>query len=106
MKVKVLSPFSSRFNPKAIYEKDSVYDFPEARAKELIAGGFAEESKEKAETISIFEKEYDKKVVVDALKVVGENVVWNIKEETLIAKISALDEDKKNVLKTTLGITS
>ena len=46
MKIKVLNSFPSQFNPKAIYEKDSVYDFPEARAKELIVGGFAEEAKE------------------------------------------------------------
>jgi hypothetical protein len=43
MRIIVLSPFSSQFNPKVAYEKGQVYDFPEARAKELIAGGFAED---------------------------------------------------------------
>lgn len=49
MKIKILVPFSSQFNPKVVYEKDSVYDFPEARAKELIAAGSAEEAQEETE---------------------------------------------------------
>lgn len=59
MKIQVLNPFSSQFNPKVVYEKDSVYDFPEARAKELIAGGFAEESPEESKG-----KKADKKAIM------------------------------------------
>lgn len=49
MRIKVLNQFCSQFNTKVIYEKDDLYDFPEARAKELIDGGFAEEAKEESE---------------------------------------------------------
>ena len=55
-------------------------------------------------TLSLFGNEFDKKNVVDALKAIGEKGTMNMKEETLIANVTALDEEKTKALKSALGI--
>ncbi|WP_455590867.1 hypothetical protein [Bacteroides sp.] len=54
--------------------------------------------------ISLFEKEFEKKELVEALKSIGEKGAMNMKEETLIANVTALDEEKTLALKKALGI--
>lgn len=54
--------------------------------------------------ISLFEKEFDKKELVEALKSIGEKGAMNMKEETLLANVTALDEEKTLALKKALGI--
>lgn len=61
-----------------------------------------EEKKE--EKISLFEKEFEKKVLVDALKAIGEKAAMNMKGETLMANVATLDKETIAKLKEALGI--
>ena len=54
--------------------------------------------------ISLFEMEFEKKNLVEALKSIGEKVTGNMKEETLLAKVAELDEELTAKLKEALGI--
>ena len=54
--------------------------------------------------ISLFEKEFEKKTLIDALKSIGAQASGNMKEETLLAKVSELDEESTAKLKEALGI--
>lgn len=54
--------------------------------------------------ISLFDKEFEKKVLIDALKSIGAQASGNMKEETLLAKITKLDEESTAKLKEALGI--
>ncbi|UVP50675.1 hypothetical protein NXW88_24395 [Bacteroides cellulosilyticus] len=60
--------------------------------------------KRKREKISLFEKEFEKKTLVDALKAIGDKAAMNMKGETLIANVAALDEVTIAKLKEALGI--
>ena len=51
--------------------------------------------------ISLFEKEFEKKTLVDALKSIGVQASGNMKEETQVAE---LDEESTAKLKEALGI--
>ena len=50
--------------------------------------------------ISLFEKEF----LIDALKSIGAQASGNMKEETLLAKVTELDEESTAKLKEALGI--
>lgn len=54
--------------------------------------------------ISLFEKEFEKKALIDALKSIGAQASGNMKEETLLAKVAELDEESTAKLKEALGI--
>ena len=53
--------------------------------------------------ISLFEKEFEKKALVDALKAIGIQASGNMKEETLLAKVAELDEETTAKLKEALN---
>ena len=108
MKVKVISIFRDKFT-KQLYNPGGVLDFEdEARVADLESRKLVERvevPKEKKEgKISLFEKEFEKKELVEALKSIGEKGNMNMKEETLIANVTALDEEKTSALKKALGI--
>ena len=54
--------------------------------------------------ISLFEKEFEKKVLVDALKGIGVQVTGNMGGKTLLDKVAELDEEANAKLKIALGI--
>ena len=108
MKVKVTEVFRDKFNGK-YYEPGQVLEIEdEARIEDLVSRKLAERivvPEEKNEVkISLFEKEFDKKELVEALKSIGEKGAMNMKEETLLANVTALDEEKTSALKKALGI--
>lgn len=114
MKVKVLKIFRDKFT-KELYSVGVELDIEdEDRVEDLTSRGLVEATKEKIADegktgtepvlITLFEKEFEKKAVIKALKDIGETAAWNIKDENLIANITALDEDKTDALKTALGI--
>lgn len=108
MKVKVIKIFRDKYNGK-YYEPGQVLEIEdEARVADLESRKLAERMEvpeEKKEVkISLFEKEFDKKAVVEALKSIGEKGTMNMKEETLLANVATLDEEKTSALKEALGI--
>lgn len=108
MKVKVIEIFRDKFT-KELYQIGKELEITdEDRVKDLVSRGLVEDLEEKKEeskeTLSLFEQEFEKKAVVDALKAIGEKATMNMKGETLIANIVALDEEKTKALKTALGI--
>lgn len=60
--------------------------------------------KRKRLKISLFEKEFEKKVLVDVLKGIGVQVTGNMGEKTLLDKVAELDEEANAKLKIALGI--
>lgn len=108
MKVKVISVFRDKFTGQ-LYNPGEVLEIEdEARIEDLVSRKLAERivvPEEKNEVkISLFEKEFDKKELVEALKSIGEEGAMNMKEETLLANVTALDEEKTLALKKALGI--
>jgi uncharacterized membrane-anchored protein YjiN (DUF445 family) len=107
MKVKVIGIFRDKFT-KELYQVGTELEMTdEDRVKDLVSRGLVEaleEKKEEKSILSLFEQEFEKKAVVDALKAIGEKATMNMKGETLIANIVALDEEKTMTLKTALGI--
>lgn len=114
MKVKVVSVFRDMFtgqlhNPGEVIEIED-----EARVEDLASRKLAKPIKEKKEAqvseekkevkISLFEKEFEKKALIDALKAVGAQASGNMREETLLDKVAELDEDATAKLKEALGI--
>ncbi|CAG9884407.1 hypothetical protein [Bacteroides ovatus] len=110
MKVKVISIFRDKFtgkyyNPSEVLDIEDearIEDLEERRLAERVEVKAPEEKKEVK--ISLFEKEFEKKALVDALKSVGGKAAMNMKEETLIANVAALDEESTAKLKEALGI--
>lgn len=107
MKVKVIGIFRDKFT-KELYQVGKEFEITdESRVKDLVSRGLVEvieEKKEEKTTLSLFDKEFEKKAIVDALKTIGEKATMNMKEETLIANVTALDEEKTKALKAALGI--
>ena len=108
MKVKVISVFRDKFTGQ-LYNPGEVLEIEdEARIEDLVSRKLAERivvPEEKNEVkISLVEKEFDKKELVEALKSIGEKGAMNMKEETLLANVTALDEEKTLALKKALGI--
>lgn len=110
MKVKAATVFRDKFTHQ-LYNPGEVIEIEdEARVEDLVGRKLAERLEVKAHEekkdvkIPLFEKELDKKVLVDALKSIGEKAMMNMKEETLIANVTALDKEKTSKLKEALGI--
>lgn len=104
MKVKVISIFQDRFTKKLYKEGEVIEIEDESRVEDLSSRGLAEPIEEKKPiSITLFEKEFEKKAVVDALKAIGEKGTMNMKEETLLANVAALDEEATAKLKEALG---
>lgn len=110
MKVKVISVFRNKFTGKyytpgeviEISEESRVLDMESRRLAERVEVKAPEEKKEVK--ISLFEKEFEKKTLVEALKSIGVQASGNMKEETLLSKVSELDEESTAKLKEALGI--
>lgn len=108
MKVKVIQVFRDKFT-KHLYETGMELEFSdEARVEDLVERGLVEliEEQEPSDKvmITLFDKEFEKKVVIDALKTIGEKTAWNMKDEKILFNVSALSAEKTTELKTTLGI--
>lgn len=111
MKIKVIDIFRDKFTGE-VYSPGTILDFEdEARIQDLENRKLAERvetvktPEEKKEVkISLFDKEFEKKVLIDALKSIGAQASGNMKEETLLAKITELDEESTAKLKEALGI--
>jgi len=105
MKVKVIAIFRDTFTHQ-LYNLGEVIEIEdEVRVMDLEERELVECIEKKKEvTISLFDKGFDKKVLVDILKSLGEKASMNMKEETLIANIAALDEEKTAKLKEALDI--
>lgn len=111
MKIKVIDIFRDKFTGE-VYSPGTILDFEdETRVQDLESRKLAERvetvktPEEKKEVkISLFDKEFEKKVLIDALKSIGAQASGNMKEETLLAKVSELDEESIAKLKVTLGI--
>lgn len=111
MKIKVIDIFRDKFTGE-VYSPGTILDFEdEARVQDLENRKLAERvetvkaPEEKKEVkISLFEMEFEKKNLVEALKSIGEKVTGNMKEETLLAKVAELDEELTAKLKEALGI--
>lgn len=110
MKVKVISVFRDKFTGKyyspgeviEISEESRVLDMESRRLAERVEVKAPEEKKEVK--ISLFEKEFEKKTLVEALKSIGVQASGNMKEETLLAKVSEQDEESTAKLKEALCI--
>ncbi|WP_289622064.1 hypothetical protein [Bacteroides congonensis] len=110
MKVKVISVFRDKFtgqyyNPGEVIEvseESRVLDMENRRLGERVEVKVPEEKRELK--ISLFEKEFEKKAFVDALKSISVQATGNMKEETLLAKIAELDEESTAKLKEVLDI--
>ena len=111
MKVKVTSVFRDKFTGQ-YYEPGEVIEIEdEARVEDLEDRKLAERVKEtkvpkekKEVKISLFEKEFEKKALVDALKSVGVQASGSMREETLLSKVAELDEETTAKLKEALGV--
>lgn len=109
MKVKVISVFRDKFTGKyytpgeviEVNEESRVLDMESRRLAERVEIKAPEEKKEVK--ISLFEKEFEKKVLIDALKSIGVQASGNMKEETLLAKAAELDEESTAKLKEALN---
>lgn len=109
MKVKVISVFRDKFTGKyytpgeviEVGEEARVLDMESRRLAERLEVKAPEEKKEVK--ISLFEKEFEKKALIDALKSIGAQASGNMKEETLLAKVAELDEESTAKLKEALG---
>ncbi len=115
MKVKVISVFRDKLTGKYYTPGEMIEVAEESRVLDMEIRKLAERvevktpevrvPEEKKEVkISLFEKEFDKKVLVDALKSIGVQASGNMKEETLWAKVAELDEESTAKLKEALGI--
>ena len=112
MKVKVISVFRDKFTGKyytpgeviEVGEEARVLDMESRRLAERIEAKNPEVKEKKEVKISLFEKEFEKKTLIDALKSIGAQASGNMKEETLLSKVSELDEESTAKLKEALGI--
>lgn len=106
MKVKVISVFRDKFTDK-LYKPNEVLEIEdEIRIEDLSSRGLAKPIEEKKEPkgITLFEKEVDKKALVDALKAVGAKATGNMGEATLLGLVSELDEEATSKLKEALSV--
>lgn len=114
MKVIVKNEFRDISCFKVIHKVGDVLEVEKGRADRLISLGLVETEEEKGEgkkgedknpvTITLFDKEFEKKALVDALKTVGAQAAGTMGEKTLLEKVAGLDEETTAKLKTALGI--
>ena len=105
MKVKVISVFRDKFTGKYYTPGEVIEVGEEARVLDMESRRLAERIEAKKNTevkapeekkevkIPLFEKEFEKKALIDALKSIGAQASGNMKEETLLAKVAELDEE-------------
>lgn len=105
MKVKVISVFRDKFTGQYYSPGEVIEVSEESRVLDMESRRLAERVEEKKEVkISLFEQEFEKKALIDALKSIGVQATANMKEETLLAKAAELDEESTGKLKGALGI--
>lgn len=115
MKVKVISVFRDKITGKYYTPGEVIEVSEESRVLDMESRRFAERveaeipgdevlEEKKEVKISLFEKDFEKKALVDALKSIGVQASGNMKDKTLLAKISELDEESTAKLKESLGI--
>ena len=110
MKVKVISIFRDKLTGKYYSPGEVIEIEDEARVLDMESRKLAERVEVKAPEekkelkISLFEKEFDTKALVDALKSIGVQASGNMKEETLLAKVTELDKETTAKLKEALSI--
>lgn len=106
MKVKVISVFRDKYTARVYNPAEVIEIEDKLRVKDLTGRGLVEviEEKKEAKSIALFEEEFEKKAVVDALKSIGAQAAMNMKEETLLSKVAELDEEGTAKLKEALGI--
>ena len=104
MKVKVISVFRDKFTDK-LYQPGEVLEIEdENRVVDLSSRGLAKPVEEKKPVgITLFEKEFEKKALVDALKAVGSKATGNMGEATLLGLVAELDPEATATLKEALG---
>ncbi|EKJ91769.1 hypothetical protein QR305_02027 [Bacteroides finegoldii] len=85
-----------------VSEESRVLDMENRRLGERVEVKIPEEKRELK--MPLFEKEFEKKILVDALKSIGVQATGNMKEETLLAKASELDEESTAKLKEVLNV--
>ena len=114
MEVKVISIFRDKFTGKycipgevlEVSEESRVLDMESRKLAERVEAKLPEVKvpKENKEVkISLFEKEFEKKTLIDALKSIGAQASGKMKEETLLAKVAELDEESTAKLKEALN---
>ena len=106
MKIKVIDIFCDKFTGE-VYNLGTVLDFEnEIRVKDLSDRMLVEviEEKKASKGVILFEQEFEKKDVVEALKSIGVSVTANMREGTLLSKVGELDEEKTFALKEALGV--
>lgn len=105
MKVKVINVFQDKFTRKR-YEVGEILEIEdEARVEDLSNRELVKPIEEKKPSgITLFEKEFEKKALVDALKTIGVQATGTMGERTLLEKVTGLDEEATAKLKTALGI--
>ena len=114
MKVKVISVFRDKFTGKyytpgeviEVSEESRVLDMESRRLAERVEAKTTEVKapEEKKEVkISLFEKEFEKKALVEALKVIGVQATGTMGEKTLLEKVAGLDEEATVKLKEALN---
>ena len=115
MKVKVISVFRDKFTGKYYTPGEVIEVGEEARVLDMESRRLAERIEEKNPEVKapeekkevkivLFEQEFEKKDVVEALKSIGVSVTANMREGTLLSKAGELDEEKTSALKEALGI--
>lgn len=106
MKVKVIHVFRDKFTGQ-VYNTGEVLELEDsARVKDLADRCLVEviEEKKEVKTLTLFDAQFEKKEVVEALKSIGVQATGNMREDTLLSKVTELDEEKTTALKEALGI--
>lgn len=106
MKVKVIDVFRDKFTGQLYNPGDILEIEDKARVEDLVNRQLVEivVVKQEAKGITLFEKEFEKKALVEALKVIGVQATGTMGEKTLLEKVAGLDEEATAKLKEALGI--
>lgn len=106
MKVKVIDVFRDKFTGQLYNPGDILEIEDKARVEDLVNRLLVEivVVKQEAKGITLFEKGFEKKALVEALKVIGVQATGTMGEKTLLEKVAGLDEEATAKLKEALGI--
>lgn len=115
MKVKVISFFRDKLTGQFYSPGEVIEISDESRVADMELRKLAEridekvpeakKSDEKKEArILLFEKELEKKALVDVMKSLGVQVSGNMKDETLLGKVAEMDKEMTSRLKEALKI--
>lgn len=106
MRVTVKTEFRDKFTSK-LYKPGEVIEIKDkSRVEDLVERELVETDEEKKEPkgITVFEKEVEKKALVDVLKGVGAQATGNMGEKTLLEIVAKLDEEATSKLKEALSV--